>query len=163
MSWKEAFLLQAESDYQVFLFFNRSRTPIPICQQLHYLQMSTEKLAKALSCPAGNKPPKTTHAALGRFLRISKGWPELRRSLGYGSDYNAFVSYIDSVLPLAEKIEALAPVGNRLDMPNAEYPWINTENKIIAPVEYRFKDIWEDVAGINKLKTLIANLFRFAK
>jgi hypothetical protein len=59
---------------------------------------------------------------LGRFLRISKGLPELRRQLGYEGNYNAFVSYIDSLLPLAEKIEALAPEGKRLDKPNPEYP-----------------------------------------
>ena len=163
MTWKEAFLRQAESDYGVFQSFNRSNTPIPVCQQLHYLQMSTEKLAKALSCPQGNAPPKTTHAALARFLRISKGRPELRRDLGYEGNYNAFVSYIDSLLPLAEKIEALAPEGKRLDKPNPEYPWTSPTGTVIAPIDYRFEDIWADVPGINKLKTLIAHLLRIAK
>lgn len=161
MTWKEAFLRQAENDYSVFHEFNGSRKPIS--QQLHYLQMATEKLAKALSCGHRNDPPKTTHAALGRFLRISKGRPELRRDLGYEGNYNAFVSYIDSLLPFAEKIEGLAPEGGRLDKPNAEYPWQSAGGTVIAPLDHTFDDIWLDVANMNKLKTLIANLIRIGR
>ena len=161
MTWKEAFLKQAESDYSVFQEFNVGKKPV--AQQLHYLQMATEKLAKALSCGHGKEPPKTTHAALGRFLRISKGRPELRRDLGYEGNYQAFVSYVDSLLPFAEKIEGLAPEGKRLDKPNPEYPWLNHQGQVIPPVDYAFGDIWLDVANMNKLKTLIANLFRIGK
>lgn len=163
MTWREAFLRQAESDYRVFQRFNRSGDSVPVCQQLHYLQMSTEKLAKALSCPQGGDPPKTTHAAFARFLRISKGRPELQRALGYEGNHNAFVSYIDSLLPLAERIEALAPEGKRLDRPNPEYPWNSLASSVVAPVDHGFEDIWGDVSGINKLKMLIAHLLRISK
>jgi len=163
VTWKAAFIRQAENDYGVFLTFNRSKTPIPVCQQLHYLQMSTEKLAKAFSCPQSGAAPKTSHAALTRFLRISKGRQELRRALGYEGNYDAYVSYIDSILPLAEKIEALAPEGKRLDKPNPEYPWTCELGTAIAPIDYDFTDIWMDAPGINKLKTLIEHLLRIAK
>jgi hypothetical protein len=41
MNWKDAFLRQAESDYALFQQLNRAKTPSPVCQQLHYLQMAT--------------------------------------------------------------------------------------------------------------------------
>ena len=160
MTWKEAFVRQAENDYSVFREFNASGKPIS--QQLHYLQMATEKLAKALSLGHRNDRPKTTHAALGRFLRISKNRPDLRRDLDYGGNYNAFVSYIDSLIPFAEKIERLAPRGGRLDEPNAEYPWQVAGSSVIAPLDHKFDDIWLDAVNMNKLKTLIANLIRIA-
>jgi hypothetical protein len=160
MTWKEAFLKQAENDYSVFREFNASRKPIS--QQLHYLQMATEKLAKALSRGHRNDPPKTTHAALGKFLRLSKSRVHRKpqRDLDYAGNHNAFVSYIDSLLPFADKIEALAPRGGRLDKPNPEYPWQSADGTVIAPLDHTFDDIWLDVANMNKLKTLIANLIR---
>ena len=125
--------------------------------------MATEKLAKALSYGRRNEPPKTTHAALGKFLRISKGNKKLRRDLGYEGNYNAFVSYVDSLVPLAEKIEVLAPEGRRLDKPNPEYPWQSAGGGVIAPLDYTFDDIWFDVTSMNKLRGLIANLIRIGK
>ena len=165
MSWKEAFCKQAESDYTMFEQLNRLKTPGSVCHQLHYLQMSTEKLAKAFSCPPGGAPPRTTHAALARFLRISKGLPKLREQLGYGGsrNYNAFVSYIDSLLPFAEKIESLAPEGRRLDKPNPEYPWKSQAGDVIAPIDHPFREIWSDVTSMNKLRNLMVNLMRIAK
>ena len=67
------------------------------------------------------------------------------------------------MLPLAEKIEALAPEGRRLDKPNPEYPWTGEGGMVIAPIDYGFEGIWVDVTGMNKLKTLIAHLLRIAK
>ena len=92
MTWREAFLRQAESDYRIFRDLNHSQASVPVCHQLHYLQMATEKLAKALTCPDAGYPPKATHVAFARFLRIMKGRPELRRELGYQGNYNAFAS-----------------------------------------------------------------------
>jgi len=125
--------------------------------------MSTEKLAKAFSCPQNGTAPKTSHASLTRFLRISKGRQDLRRALGYEGNYDAYVSYIDSLLPLAEKIEALAPEGRCLNQSNSEYPWTSQSGTVIAPIDYVFEDIWRNVISINKLKTLIEHLMRIAK
>ena len=161
MTWKEAFLRQAQHDYGVYLECNASQKPIS--QQLHYLQMATEKLAKALSCRRKNDPPRTTHAAMGKFLRIAKTRPDLRRNLGYGGNYRAFVSYVDSLLPFAEKIEALAPEGGKLDKPNTEYPWLSPSGEVVVPLDHTFNDIRLDVVNMNKLKTLIANLFRISR
>jgi hypothetical protein len=43
--WSDAFLTQARSDWQVFEHLYDS--DFPECHALHYLQMATEKLAKA--------------------------------------------------------------------------------------------------------------------
>jgi hypothetical protein len=160
MTWRAAYLKQAEDDYVVFRRLNQGRQPVH--QQLHYLQMATEKLAKAYTCGADNKPPKTTHTALTRFMRISKGRQELRRQLRYGSNYHAFAAYVDSLLPLAEKIERLAPESS-MKRPNPEYPWEDAQGVIISPVDFGFDDIWRRQTEIDKLKRFIMDLILIAK
>jgi hypothetical protein len=56
MTWRDAFLKQAHSDYSVYKKLNELR--LPLCHKLHYLQMATEKLAKAYQCNNRNTPPK---------------------------------------------------------------------------------------------------------
>jgi len=54
MTEQEAFLAQASSDYEVFqILLDLDRTVVPVCHPLHYLQMSTEKLAKAAKLALG--------------------------------------------------------------------------------------------------------------
>jgi len=43
--WSEAFLAQAKSDWQIYEHLEK--TSFSKCHALHYLQMATEKLAKA--------------------------------------------------------------------------------------------------------------------
>ena len=155
MTWRKAFLRQAETDYLLFCELNEHKKPL--CHQLHYLQMATEKLAKAFTCGPNNNPPKASHPALVRFLQISKGRPDLRRDLGFQNN-STFRAYIDSLLPLAEKIENLVPEGNHLNKPNSEYPWSN--GHVLSPLDYNFKTICGNVPNMNKFKTLIANLIR---
>ncbi len=111
MNWRTAFFLQARNDYAIFREF-KGRSDVAMCQKLHYLQMASEKLAKAFLCPmTGETPPPVQHKILVRFLRLSKGRPEIRRQLGYTQDYRAYCSYVDSLLDIAQRIEDLAPVG----------------------------------------------------
>ena len=160
MTWTDAFLRQAKSDFAVYQEFNRQGKHIS--NQLHYLQMATEKLAKALLCRYSNRPPKASHVALGPFLKQSKGRVKLREALGYGNNYSSFVAYIDSLLPFAEKIQNLAPGGRRLDQPNPEYPWEKRDGHVWAPIDYTFDDIRLDATNLNKLKTLVVRLMRIA-
>ena len=44
-AYERAFLAQARSDWNVYRLLSESREPS--CHALHYLQMATEKLAKA--------------------------------------------------------------------------------------------------------------------
>lgn len=156
MSWRSAYFAQAQDDYAVFCDFKR-RTDIRMCQKLHYLQMATEKLAKAfLSPPAGGCPPMI-HTALVRFLQISKGRPEIRRRMGYGSDHRAYCSYIDSLIGIAMQIEALAPTSGK-QQPNPEYPWVNQDGAVMTPATYSFSEFRrQDLA---KFQNLTNDLFR---
>jgi hypothetical protein len=64
MIWRTAYFMQAQNDYSVFREFKR-RADIAMCQKLHYLQMATEKLAKAW-----RSVPPTTPSAIP-LLRMS--------------------------------------------------------------------------------------------
>ncbi len=86
------------------------RADFALCQQLHYLQVATQKLARAyLSSPRGDPPPRT-HPALSRFLRLRKGRPELRQRMGYGGNYVACCAYIDSLMNVATRVESRRPL-----------------------------------------------------
>jgi len=156
MKWRQAFLKQAISDYSVFKELNKSQ--FPLCHKLHYLQMATEKLAKAYLCSPNGGPPPKIHNAFVRFLKVSKGRPEIRRKLGYDNNYNAYNSYIDNSLETAEKIEKLAPVGGSHERLNPEYPWLDTSNSIICPACYSFPEFSK--LELVKIQTLISSLIR---
>ena len=58
LDWRTAYFQQAKSDYEMLLKL-LSEEDIPPCQSLHYLQMTTEKLAKGLlTRPGGSHYPK---------------------------------------------------------------------------------------------------------
>lgn len=137
MSWRGAFLRQARSENEVRLLLNDPR--VEYSHRLHYLQMVTEKLAKAaLSNPVDPNPPRMVHGALVRLLQVAKGNRVLRTRLGY-SDASVFRAFIDSMLDLASQIESLAPSSAGRYQPNAEYPWEDRKTGLIhTPVDYHF-------------------------
>lgn len=156
MTWRKAYFTQAQNDYRVFREFKK-RTDVAMCQKLHYLQMATEKLAKAfLSPPNGGCPPRV-HTALAKFLRISKGRREIRRQLGYGENYHAYCLYIDNLIDIAERIEHLAPVGDKEHV-NPEYPWKDNTGVVICPATYHFNEFkCQEIASFQHFTD---NLFR---
>jgi len=101
--------------------------------------MVTEKLAKALVTPENaTQPPAFSHAMFVSGLKAMKGRPDIRRLLGYDS-FEQFRAAINSLLPLADKIERLAPA--LANGPNPEYPWqTNLNSPVVAPVEFSFAD-----------------------
>jgi hypothetical protein len=103
--------------------------------------MVAEKLAKGLLATASDPPPPPpTHQAFVRLLQIAKNRPDVRRRLGY-RDTASFLAFVDSLLPLAAKIEALAPSAAGMGRPNPEYPWRDpTTATSIAPADYPFND-----------------------
>ncbi|MFH1116608.1 MAG: hypothetical protein V1792_22060 [Pseudomonadota bacterium] len=56
-----------------------------------------------------------------RFLKLSKQRRGLQEQLGYERTGRAYSAYVDGLMPLAEKIEKLGPVGGNLDQANPEY------------------------------------------
>lgn len=155
MEWRTAFFAQAQSDYGMFRELNRG--DVPMSHKLHYLQMATEKLAKAfMSPPTGDSPPKV-HNILVKFLQISKGRPEIRRKLGYESNPLAYSSYINSLIGVAGQIEGLAPTAAD-ERPNPEYPWANAAGDVQCPAHYHFPEInWQEIVAFQHLT---AGLFR---
>lgn len=138
MTWRSAYFTQARNDYGVFREF-KGRADVAMCQKLHYLQMATEKLAKAFLSPPAGQPPPRVHSALVRFLQMSKRRPEIRCQLGYEGNNNASCSYIDSLLDVAGQIERLAPVGGEERL-NPESPWAVDTGAVMCPVCYGFPE-----------------------
>lgn len=138
MTWAEAFRRQAVSDYQIFKRFSTARSDVAYCHRLHFLQMATEKLAKSFLIRTDSESPKKTHLVLVRFLRVLSGNPDIRERLKFGNNPKQFKAYIDRLIPLAARIEALAPIGGDLERLNPEYPWLNAQNEVICPADYDF-------------------------
>lgn len=46
LDWRTGYLRQARADYDMLLFLLKTGEEVALCQKLHYLQMTTEKLAK---------------------------------------------------------------------------------------------------------------------
>ena len=80
-------------------------TGVADCHQLHYLQMITEKLAKAAYWKDGQPPPKS-HRALVRFLQIlidrrpMADKARVARLLGFAS-VQAYKEFLRVATPIA--------------------------------------------------------------
>lgn len=155
MTWHDAFLTQAHSDYSVFMKLNESR--FPLCHKLHYLQMATEKLAKVFQCEKRNTPPPKTHLALLKMLKIIKGRQEIQKQLEF-KHKKSYKSYIDSLMSIAEQIQNLAPVGGDFEKLNQEYPWENPIGRVNCPAKYNYTEI--KTTDLNRFKKLIVQLFQ---
>ena len=147
-TWETAFLKQARSDMAVFEEANR----YPLCQQLHYLQMATEKLAKAYWSRENNgKRPPGKHTAFVDFLRRCGMYPRIRDAFGMGR--RQFREFTVSLLAKAHEVENLAAAGD-VDKPNPEYPW-QENGAVVAPVDYPFPGLSLTSTQMVKLLRLI--------
>ena len=162
MSWKDGYLRQAASDYEVYRFLNRSLTltanQVAICHRLHYLQMASEKLAKAFMCQGSQKPEKLTHYVFVRFLQLTKSQRNVSRLLN--KNHSVYCSYINSLLDVAKRVEDLAPAGGNFGKLNPEYPWEDVSGTVQIPADYAFSEFSQ--TDLAKLQTLISDLFRIA-
>lgn len=143
--YQELWLEQARSDHVLLVFFRQNG--IHPCHQLHYLQMATEKLAKAYFWRSGTPPPRS-HARFVDFMRSLGGvqrsqQARLAASLGFKS-FAGMQSWIRSVMPMVYALERLAP-GLAADGPNPEYPWPHGA-PTHSPVGYHF-DLWTQLAS----------------
>jgi hypothetical protein len=79
--------------------------------------------------------------------------------MGYGNAADHFRAYIDSLLPLADRIERLAPSAAGATMPNPEYPWQSARaDQIVAPVEYNFPEFSPKDANMTKFMSFIQQI-----
>lgn len=149
MSWTGAFLRQARSDLSAYALLQEGG--IDKCQQIHYLQMAGEKLAKSESEEAEDgRRPGLSHFGLSRWLRVLSVSSAEIRSLGFRNAAD-FGGVRTGLLRTAEAVEQLAPkIANdrafaRGTYPrwngigtNAEYPWEVVGGDPVAPVDYAF-------------------------
>jgi hypothetical protein len=158
MNWKQAFKRQAESDYDVFVLLNKVEH-LPVSHSLHYLQMTSEKIAKSFQC-ADDKRPPLKHSVLKTFMVSLKATPAVRNYLGYKGKEEAFGNFLRTMSSVADRIEKLAPSGQDVNSPNCEYPWQSRANPldIVAPVDYSFK---EYMIEYNKYEKFIGKMLKY--
>jgi hypothetical protein len=147
-----AFYRQAVSDWSLFCHLHPSRSrwwartqqawcrvvgvrlfSFPVCHELHYLQMCTEKLAKAYY----KTDLRTGHVAFRRFLTDVPANPNALKPLRFTATAD-LTRWQGSVKPIVDAIEDLAPsIADNKGLPNPEYPWPKA-NPAVAPVDHAF-------------------------
>ncbi len=138
MTWRTAFLRQADSDYQIFKLL--TKTPhVSLNHKLHYLQMATEKLSKGLQISSTGSSYDRTHQSFLPFVRqIAFTTPGLRTACGI-VNRDQYRAYLRGLEPLAEALSTLAPRSDTF--PNPEYPWeqlVHQEPVVFSPLDYGF-------------------------
>ena len=160
--WQIAFLKRARSDWEAY---QRTHEQMwPTCHRLHFLQMATEKLGKALLVGGETALEEITHthSALVKFMRIVG--KNHRLPLNMGMTKSQLQAHINRLLPIAHEIERLAPALAR-DGPNPEYPWLSPLEKIHVPVEYSFPlaNMLQTPHGIKVLKYVETCIVEFER
>lgn len=157
--WGRAYFEQAYSDWLAYKAL--SDTSLPHCHQLHSLQMTLEKLGKALRLAAGGlrvEDRKKTHLAFVKYIGAAKHDRGLRDFLIMRS--GQFQEYCDSIRQAAGEIERLQPqlAGER---ENVEYPW-EGPTAVLTPALANFRQFGalRSPAGV-KLLAFILNCFRY--
>jgi hypothetical protein len=148
---QQLFLDQARSDYTIF----RHLAGRAQCHRLHYLQMSTEKLAKVYAWRHGN-PPGMSHHHFVNFLKAIESRPDFHEMFGY-RQAASFGLLKPLIFDLAIRIERLAPAGN--SGPNPEYPW-PPSSPTTAPARYSFSEWtdWNETRAGFRLRSFIGNM-----
>ena len=147
-------LVQARSDWEIYQFLQNKHT----CHRLHYLQMTTEKLAKAYFWA---RPGAETigHAAFVSFLLSISTNRQVARSFHFPST-RSLRQWMLGITDLANQLESLAP--SLTDGPNPEYLWPRSL-PVVAPIEHDFDILGSLNArnGINLLRMIEQCLKRF--
>ena len=115
---------QAASDFRVFRLL-AGDSVIAACHPLHYLQMATEKLAKAYLWRQGT-PPDASHLGLrecfGPLLnRPGREVDHVAKILGFGSR-DGILKWYRAAVPRMNELSKLCP-NNSNGGANVEYPW----------------------------------------
>jgi len=139
-SYQELWWQQAKSDHDAFLLHRKYSAAQ--CHSLHFLQMATEKLAKAYFWRSGSAPPRR-HAGFVQFLRLLG---QIRRNdrgrianLFAFTRFDDFQSWIYTAQSIAYNLECLAPALAN-NGPNPEYPWPHDRPEF-APANHNFA-VW---------------------
>lgn len=145
---------QASSDHKIYRMLRAANTES--CHQLHYLQMTMEKLAKAYLWRTG-KASRVSHVSVDIFLRslMDRSRADLESiaaALNFKSSDHLETS-VRSMRPMARQIELLAP-SLAADGPNAEYPWPH-HRPVHTPESFDFP-IWRDLTETGRGRAMLA-------
>jgi len=151
MSLRRAYLRQPRSDFAVF---NRllEWEGVEMCHWLHYLQMATETLAKAVRLEAGARPDLVySHIAFSKLTSLLRANPGLADAMAMRR--SGFAAWLDASASLRASIETLHPHVAR-DGPDVEYPFLRgggAGETYVAPADYNFS-IGNEIHGPNALR-----------
>jgi hypothetical protein len=142
-AFAEAFAAQGRSDWEVYKHLAALTKPsLSQCHALHYLQMATEKIAKAYRI-------RDTAADVDDLVRHHTGFVEFVNQFFRCEQIRDECRERDAALhalqrnatTIAREIEKLAPATDRLASPeNAEYPWERDE-QILIPCKFGFPNL----------------------
>lgn len=142
-AYAEAFATQGRSDWALYKHLTGLAKPsFPQCHALHYLQMATEKIAKAyrLRDTAGDVDELVKHhTGFVEFVNAFFRSPAIRQE--YNGQDAALRTLQKNAVLLAQEIENLAPAIDRQARPeNAEYPW-QRDDAVVAPCQFTFPNL----------------------
>lgn len=144
LEWSKAYAQQGRSDLEVYerlVEWSKEQTKpqISSCHRLHYLQMASEKIAKAyrLRDPHDSLSTLlTSHVATTEFIRKYLSSPDMKRR--YEGKNEQLGEFLKEMKHAASEIEKLAPAVDREKAPhNVEYPWSDGA-RISIPCQSRF-------------------------
>lgn len=139
--WAAAYHRQASSDWKLFVEL-LARGDVPACHALHFLQMATEKLAKAYrfrDTATSEDALLTKHVGFQKFLNSFLLSPQMRDE--FAGRHAQLAAIRKGLAPIALAVERLAPAVAREGSPgNAEYPWELGES-VVAPVDHDFHEV----------------------
>lgn len=136
--WARGFHRQARSDWALMQRL-RETDGVARCHPWHYLQMASEKIAKAyrLLIPnADEEELRSRHVGFERFIASVIESPAFAQRFRVRASQLQFIRR--RLRAIAREIEGLAPAVDRGANPeNVEYPWA-VGDRVIAPCEYDF-------------------------
>jgi hypothetical protein len=137
-AWARAFAQQARSDWAVYKVLAQQPT-LPRCHGLHYLQMASEKIAKAYRCRDTNANVDdvlSSHVGFEKFVNSFLLSPTMKEE--YAGRRAQLRELLKTARLFAREIEKLAPAVDRIHAPeNAEYPWARGE-EVVTPCDYDY-------------------------
>ena len=164
-SWRIAYFRQAQSDNDIRKLLNSRGAAY--CHQLHYLQMFSEKLAKGwltseTATHTHRRDGRLTHDMLLPVLRAihNQSPSNIWKPLGY-VDRKQFQAAIQSLLPVAVRVQNLAPSNAGTSQPNPEYPWgpePSNGHDVTAPCDHAFSNFNPTDIHLIRLIRFLENL-----
>jgi hypothetical protein len=137
--WARAFAVQAKADMQAREALIQ-HADLPLCQELHFLQMACEKLAKAHLYLQGSRSEdiQSSHGFGRKQIPLILREIYLRKR---GRRENTWL--FPEIRRLANEIALLHPQvndgGARPD--NCEYPWVDAQDQLHTPAEHDFGNL----------------------